>query len=106
LEEDTELNWINVNKVAIDTGCVSQYDENEELQCIFDGNTVIILVAMGPISTIDSNIGSECKKNQPTTIELITFRFPQFNNDSFPCLINTILKLCRLLLAFLRSVNI
>ena len=45
LEEDTELNWINVNKVAIDTGCVSQYDENEELQCIFDGNTVIILVA-------------------------------------------------------------
>ncbi|KYN20335.1 PREDICTED: adenylate kinase isoenzyme 6-like [Trachymyrmex cornetzi] len=43
LEEDTELNWIDVNKVAIDTGCISEYDE--ELQCsILDGNTLVKLM--------------------------------------------------------------
>ncbi|KYM81021.1 Adenylate kinase isoenzyme 6 [Atta colombica] len=43
LEEDTELNWIDVNKVAIDSGYVSEYDE--ELQCsIFDGNTLVKLM--------------------------------------------------------------
>ncbi|KAG5326992.1 KAD6 kinase, partial [Acromyrmex heyeri] len=40
LAEDTELNWIDVSKVAIDIECVSDYDE--ELQCsILDGNTLV-----------------------------------------------------------------
>ncbi|KYN31708.1 Adenylate kinase isoenzyme 6 [Trachymyrmex septentrionalis] len=43
LEEDTELNWIDVSKVAIDTGCVSEYVE--ELQCsILDGNMLVKLM--------------------------------------------------------------
>ncbi|XP_011057057.1 PREDICTED: adenylate kinase isoenzyme 6-like [Acromyrmex echinatior] len=43
LAEDTELNWIDVSKVVIDTGYVSDYDE--ELQCsILDGNTLVELM--------------------------------------------------------------
>ncbi|KYN01876.1 PREDICTED: adenylate kinase isoenzyme 6 [Cyphomyrmex costatus] len=31
LQEKTKLNWVDISKVAIETGCVSEYDE--ELQC-------------------------------------------------------------------------
>jgi len=45
LEEETKLNWIDVSKVAIETGCVREYDE--ELQCsVLDEDAVIILVAI------------------------------------------------------------
>ncbi|XP_012059460.1 PREDICTED: LOW QUALITY PROTEIN: adenylate kinase isoenzyme 6 homolog [Atta cephalotes] len=49
LKENTELNTIDVSKIAIDTGCVSDTGCMTKLQCsILDGNTVIIFVAIGP----------------------------------------------------------
>lgn len=45
LMEKAKLNWLDISKVAIETGCVSEYDE--ELQCsVLDEEAVIILVAI------------------------------------------------------------
>ncbi|EGI63949.1 PREDICTED: adenylate kinase isoenzyme 6-like [Acromyrmex echinatior] len=43
LEEETKLNWIDVSKVAIETGCVKEYDE--ELQCsVLDEDALLKLM--------------------------------------------------------------
>ncbi|XP_018312851.1 adenylate kinase isoenzyme 6 isoform X2 [Mycetomoellerius zeteki] len=43
LMEKAKLNWLDISKVAIETGCVSEYDE--ELQCsVLDEEALVDLV--------------------------------------------------------------